>query len=169
MRMRFNSHSLVSIICHYILENLLFWEELSFFVITYQPEPWSLVVEIIGDTEVIRSNLVHCFIGLIAHYIFSCCEYIITSIFSFFLQIVNIYGLLLLCILILNVLHIIDIINIHSFTLAFAITCASIGIWVVSCEPSIFNFLLFALLLTLQILNSLWTWNVPGNLYPKTG
>ena len=151
MRVGLNSHSFVCVVSHDIFENFLFIKDLTTFWITYQPKSRGLIIEIVGNTEIVGTCFCHGVFLFVHDDVFAGGKYII---FSFLLiDIVNIHDFVLLLLLftVINVNYFSYIIDIHCLRLC----STSSGLCgIVRLDPSILNFSLLCLL-PLELLDSL--------------
>ena len=157
--MVFNGNSLVSIICHDILEYFFFLQQLAVLIVPNQPESWGLVVEIISNAQIVWTHFMHGFFGFIYWNKFTSGKDVHFILIIIDIVNINCFLLVFSCVIVIDVVY---IINIHC--ICFLLLLILVSVRVLSCYPPIFHILFFVFSL-LQILDPLWTWNIPSDLY----
>lgn len=162
MWMTLHRHSLLSIICCYVLEDFSLRKWLTFFVVSSEPETRCLSVEIVGYWEVILSVFSYDVLIILRHFFFFLFFRLGKSVVI--IHIIKIKSITITCLFFfltfvcnhLDLSMIAHVINIHYF---FVFVSTLVRIW--SFDPTVssvfFKLIGIELMEPLQILNSLFT------------
>ena len=108
VRMRLHRDSLLRIIWHHILINIVFREQLAVHRVTQKPQPGGLVVEVVGYAQVVGPVSMNRVFRLVHYHVFIRCKHIV-CLLKLFGDIINVNCFLIFRLIILQVINVDEI------------------------------------------------------------